>query len=91
MTSVIDSTDVTINVEGKVQIGAGSFFGSTSGTPLLLNVAGRVVRISQSAVVNAAILAPDAKVKIQRDGTLLGCYCARASTTDKHVTLICTE
>jgi hypothetical protein len=47
------------------------------------------VRISQSAIVEASVNVPNGKFKIQRDGTLLGCFCADLSTTDKHVTLIC--
>jgi hypothetical protein len=56
---------------------------------LTLDVAGTKVRISQGAVVEAAITVPDGKFKIQRDGTLVGCFCADLSTTDKHVTLTC--
>ena len=82
-------TRATIAIERRIKIGAGSFVGTDDDTLLTLDVAGSKVRISQGAVVEAAITVPDGKFKIQRDGTLIGCFCADLSTTDKHVTLTC--
>jgi hypothetical protein len=56
---------------------------------MILNVAGSKVRISAEAIVQAAITAPNAKVKIQRRGLLEGCFCAHQATMDKGVDLIC--
>ena len=81
----------TINVAGTFAFGAGSSLTTDGNLPVILNVAGRKVRISQSAVVYAAITAPNAKLKIQRDGALFGCYCTDNSTTDKNVSLVCVD
>jgi hypothetical protein len=81
----------TINVAGSFGFGAGSTLTTDGNLPVILNVAGKKVRISQSAVVYAAITAPNAKLKIQRDGSLFGCYCTNSSTTDKHVSLVCVD
>jgi hypothetical protein len=83
------SQQVTINVAGDVKIGSGSLLVTESGAPFILNVSGRLVRISQGTVVNASINAPNAKIKIQRDGTIVGCTCSSAFKTDKHITLLC--
>jgi hypothetical protein len=83
------SQQVTINVTRDVRIGAGAFLLTDSDLPFILNVGGTLVRISQGAVVNAVIRAPCAKIKIQRDGTVLGCTCSPILKTDKHVSLIC--
>jgi len=80
---------ITVNVTGKFQMGQASFVGSTSGAPIILNSSGPLVRVSQDAVLNAAVTAPYAKFKIQRDGTLRGCLCVERFSTDKHTTLLC--
>jgi hypothetical protein len=80
---------ITINVTGKFQMGQASFLGTTTGAPLILNSSGPLIRVSQDAVLNAAVTAPFAKFKIQRDGTLRGCLCSERFSTDKHVTLLC--
>lgn len=80
---------ITINVTGKFQMKQASFLGTTTGAPLILNSSGPLVRVSQDAVLNAAVTAPYAKFKIQRDGTLRGCLCSERFSTDKHVTLLC--
>lgn len=80
---------VTINLAGKFQMRQGSFFGTTIGAPLILYSSGNLIRVSQAAVLNAAITAPYAKFKIQRRGELRGCLCSQKFTTDKVVTLIC--
>jgi len=88
---VVSPQQVTINVTGKFQMKSGSFVGTTTGAPLILNSSGSLIRISQSAVLNAAITAPYAKFKIQRRGTLLGCMCINRFSTDKETNLLCKE
>ena len=93
--SVVQSTDrATINVVGDVTIGAGSKLWTpptVNDLPLILNVGGRRVRISQSVVIEAAITAPQAKLKVQRGGELYGCFCTDRLTTDKNVLLECVD
>ena len=88
-TALLPSQQVTINVAGDVRISSGALLVTDSNAPFILNVAGKLVRISQGAVVNAAITAPNAKIKIQRDATVLGCTCSGVFKTDKHVQLVC--
>jgi len=83
------SQQVTINVSGDVRIGSGALLVSEANAPFIFNIGGTKVRISQGAVVNAAITAPNAKIKVQRDGTIDGCACADAIKTDKHTALTC--
>jgi hypothetical protein len=59
--------------------------------PLEVNVGGARVRLSQAAVVEAVITAPNAKLKIQRRGSLYGCFCSDSLTTDKEVLLECVD
>jgi hypothetical protein len=80
---------VTINVSGDVRIGSGAILAPVADAPFILNIGGTLVRISQGAVVRAAITAPNAKIKLQRDGTITGCTCSKSFKTDKHVSLIC--
>ncbi|HWP67333.1 MAG TPA: hypothetical protein VNO26_15660 [Candidatus Limnocylindria bacterium] len=84
----------TINVEDGIRIGAGSRLWTPSvvnDLPLVLNVGGSLVRLSQADVVEAAITAPNAKLRIQRAGALYGCFCSAELTTDKNVRLECVE
>jgi hypothetical protein len=83
------SQQVTINVAGDVTIRSGAVLASQANAPFIFNISGSKVRISQGSVVNAAITAPNAKLKIQRDGTIDGCTCSNSFKTDKHVTLTC--
>ena len=57
--------------------------------PVVMNVAGKLVRISQADVVEAIITAPNAKIKIQRAGQVYGCSCSDTLRTDKNVLLEC--
>jgi hypothetical protein len=91
----VQSTDrTTVNVAGVFKIGAGASFWTpptVNDLPLVLNVGGPLVRLSQGAVVEAAITAPDAKIKIQRGGAIYGCFCADKLNTDKSILLECVD
>jgi len=80
----------TINVEKDVVIGTASFFGPASGnTPVTVNVGGKLVRISQSAIANASFVAPLGRITFGRDANLQGCFCTDRAKSDKHITLEC--
>jgi hypothetical protein len=77
---------------GNLRIGSGSYFGPIGiAPPIAAYVTGRTVRISQGATAVAQITAPFAKSSFGRDAALNGCYCARFSKSDKHITLTCVE
>lgn len=81
---------VTINVQGNFIIGTASTVAPATGTaPVLVNVAGKAVRLSQSAVGNIAVVAPFARISFGRDARLLGCFCTDRAKSDKHITLEC--
>jgi len=80
----------TVNVQNTVIIGTASHVGPAVGaTPVPINVAGKKVRISQSAVANVSIVAPFAKMTFGRDSNLRGCFCTDRAKSDKHITLEC--
>jgi len=82
----------TLNVQRNVVIGTASTFGPAVGdTPIVVNVAGKLVRVSQSAVANAAFFAPAGRITFGRDSHLLGCFCTDREKSDKHITLECRE
>ena len=83
------SDGVTMNVDEKFSMGSGTDLLTPSTTPFVLNVEGRLVRVSQGATLEAEIRAPFGKIKIQRDGTVLGCSCSDSMTSDKHHAHIC--
>jgi hypothetical protein len=81
---------VLMQISGSLRIGTDSYFGPTFGAPpIAAYVAGRKVRVSQSAVAVAQITAPFAKAQFGRDATLTGCFCSDQVRTDKHITLTC--
>lgn len=83
---------VTMNVVGNVSIGSGSRLLSSIGQPpIVLNVRGHQVRVSQNAVAEAIITAPFAKITLGRDSLVRGCFCVETARTDKHITLVCQE
>jgi hypothetical protein len=80
----------SIDVERDVVIGTDSRLGPDSGSaPVLVNVAGKMVRVSQSGVANAAFVAPAARISFGRDAHLVGCFCTDRAKSDKHITLEC--
>jgi hypothetical protein len=91
----VESSDrTTIEVVDDISVGAGSKLWTpptANDLPLILNVGGARVRFSQGAVIEAAITAPNAKMKMQRDGELYGCFCTDRLTTDKDVLLECVD
>jgi hypothetical protein len=93
--ALVESSDrTTIQVVDDVTIGAGSRLWTPptlNDLPLVLTVGGLKVRVSQSAIVEAAITAPYAKLKIQRAGQIYGCFCTDRLTTDKEVLLECVD
>jgi hypothetical protein len=79
-----------IDVERDVVIGTNSRIGPDSGSaPVLVNVAGKMVRVSQSGEANAAFVGPDARISFGRDAHLVGCFCTDRAKSDKHITLEC--
>ncbi len=81
-----------VDVERTVIIGTASRVGPDVGdTPVVMNVAGKKVRVSQSAVANVAFFAPFAHISFGRDSDLLGCFCTDRAKSDKHITLECRE
>jgi carbonic anhydrase/acetyltransferase-like protein (isoleucine patch superfamily) len=93
--SLVESLDrTTINVVGDVSIGAGSKVWTppvVNDLPLILNVGGTKIKISQFAILEAAITAPLAKLKMQRQAQIYGCFCTDTLTTDKEVLLECVD
>jgi len=88
--SIIADGPVILQIGGNLRIGTDSFFGPAVGSPpIAAYVAGRKVRISQSGVAVAQIIAPLAKSTFGRDATLNGCFCSDQSKSDKHITLTC--
>jgi hypothetical protein len=80
----------TVNVAGTVTIGTASRVGPAVGdTPVPINVAGKKIRVSQSAVANVAFVAPFARITFGRDANLRGCFCTDRAKSDKHITLEC--
>jgi hypothetical protein len=81
---------VTLHIDGSLRVGTDSFLGPINGAPIIdTYVTGRTVRISQKAVAQARIIAPNAKAAFGRDAALDGCYCSDRSKSDKHITLTC--
>jgi hypothetical protein len=84
--------EVTINVAGDLRIGNGSLVAPVAGTePVPVNVLGNLVRVSQGATANVSLKAPNAKLSVGRDGTVLGCFCTATSKSDKHTFFSCTS
>jgi hypothetical protein len=80
----------TVNVAGTVTIGTASRVGPAVGdTPVPINVAGKKIRVSQSAVANVAFVAPFSRITFGRDANLRGCFCTDRAKSDKHITLEC--
>jgi hypothetical protein len=78
----------TINVCGSFRMGSGSSLG-TSGGPFVLNSEGTLVRLSQSAYLEAEVRAPFGKIKMQRASVIEGCSCSNTMTCDKNHMNIC--
>jgi len=82
----------TINVAGSVRIGDDATFAPALGTdPLLVNVAGRRVRVSNGAETTATFVAPAAQISSGRGATLTGCFCVDRAKSDKGITLATTS
>jgi hypothetical protein len=88
---VIGNVDdaAVLNVDEKFSLGSGSTMQTSTTTPFVLNVEGRLVRLSQSSSMEAEIRAPFGKVKQQRDATIVGCSCSDSFIADKHHTTLC--
>lgn len=81
----------TLNIASKLTVGTGSHLGPQGPqhpTPVI-NLAGHSGRVSQGAILRAALNAPNAKLTFGRDSTLQGCFCASRQKSDKHITLSC--
>ena len=87
---IIAEGPVLLQIAGNLRIGTDSYFGPVIGAPpIAAYVAGRKVRISQSGIAVAQIIAPYAKGTFGRDSNLTGCFCADQQKSDKHITLVC--
>jgi hypothetical protein len=83
---------VTLNVVGNVNVGSGSrLMPSIGQPPIVLNVRGKQVRVSQNGVAEVILTAPFAKITLGRDSLVRGCFCVETARTDKHITLMCEE
>ena len=83
---------VILNIVGNLRVGTASTLAPSPGNPPVgIYVLGRKVRTSQSAVITAAIVAPNAKISFGRDASFNGCFCASQAKSDKHITLTCVE
>jgi hypothetical protein len=83
---------VTLNVVGNVNVGSGSrLLPSVGQPPIVLNVRGKQVRVSQNGVAEVILTAPFAKITLGRDSLVRGCFCVETARTDKHITLVCEE
>lgn len=80
--------DTVLNVVGKFSMGSGTVL-STPGGPFVLNSEGTLVRLSQSAILEAEVRAPFGKIKMQRASLILGCSCSESMTSDKNHLNIC--
>jgi hypothetical protein len=88
--AIIADGPVLLQITGSLRIGTDSYFGpNSSSPPIAVYVAGRKVRVSQSAQAIAQITAPFAKISFGRDASLDGCFCSDQSKSDKHITLPC--
>lgn len=90
-TTVASIGPSTLNVAGDVSIGSGGHVFATTGGPMQLNVGGRKVRISQGAVLEAAVVAPNAQISLGRSSVIDGCFCADRGKSDKDIRLQCSE
>jgi hypothetical protein len=88
---VTGPTQSEIDVTGSFRISDGSTMTRDDiGTPLpVVNVAGRIVRVSASSTLQAFVHAPNAQITFGRSALLAGSFCADTSRSDKHVTLVC--
>lgn len=77
-----------LNVVGKFSVGSGTTL-ETGGAPFALNSEGRLVRLSQAAVIEAEVRAPFGKIKQQRNAVIRGCSCSDSLTADKNHPNIC--
>jgi hypothetical protein len=65
----------TVQVGNGLSVSSRTRCGPAAGdTPIVVNVAGKLVRVSQSAVANAAFLAPSGRITFGRDA-----HCSAAS------------
>jgi hypothetical protein len=88
--AIIADGPVLMQISGNLRIGTDSFFGPVPGAPpIAVYLAGRKVRVSQSAEAIAQITAPFAKIQFGRDASFTGCFCTDQSKSDKHITLTC--
>jgi hypothetical protein len=88
--NIIADGAVLLQITGNLRIGTDSFLGPAVGVPPVgVYVAGKSVRISQSGVAIAKIVAPFAKTTFGRDSKLQGCFCSDQTKSDKHITLTC--
>src|SRR5262249_32544701 len=89
---VVAEGTVIMNIVGDLRVGTASFFGpDLPYAPIQAFVLGRKVRTSQSAVMPAKVVAPNAKMTFGRDASYNGCFCTSQAKTDKHITLTCVE
>ena len=90
--TIIALGPVTLNVAGNFNVGTASSFGPQPGGPLVkVNVGGTSVKLAHDAHVQAVIVAPHARLQFGRESIFDGCFCVDRASTDKHITLECSE
>lgn len=88
--TITGSERSTINVVGTFRLANASRLTPASGTPTpTMNVAGALVRVSNSSILQAFVTAPDAVLSLGRQATLSGAFCANTSRSDRNVHLFC--
>lgn len=87
--ALVSDQQVTIDVVGNVAIGAGASITTASGAPLILNVAGTKVNVAGDGQIDAAITAPNARVKLKQYARINGCLCSLLIKTAANTDLAC--
>jgi hypothetical protein len=87
---IVAQGPVTINVESTVRVGADSHLEPLMGQPaLIVNVAGKKIKLTQNSVTRAFFTAPNAQIRLGRSANVQGGFCVKSAQTDKHTTLQC--
>jgi hypothetical protein len=87
---VTGSDATTIEVTGTLRLSnASSLARADEGPRPTINVSGSYMRVSQGALLDAFVVAPNALLTLGRESTLIGTFCVSTSHSDKHVHLDC--
>lgn len=90
--AMINEGAVTMNVIGSVRVAAeGIVLPATDQPRLVLNVSGPKLVFGLGSVVRAEVLAPGARLKIGRQASFDGCFCARDVKIGTQAAANCTD